>query len=104
MVQYIDSHIDNVSLKNLSKQFHYHPNYISNLLAKTLNKTFSGIVLEQRIQRAVALLQGSTLPVSEIADLLGYSNSSNFYKAFREYFQMSPREWQMRQDKRTDRF
>ena len=30
---------------------------------------------------------------SEIALMLGYSNSSNFYKAFREYYGVSPREY-----------
>ncbi|WP_442911432.1 helix-turn-helix domain-containing protein [Lachnoclostridium sp. An76] len=31
--------------------------------------------------------------VEEIAAMLGYSNSSNFYKAFREYYHQSPREF-----------
>ena len=33
------------------------------------------------------------LSVEEIAAMLGYSNSSNFYKAFREYYHQSPREF-----------
>ena len=51
------------------------------------------ILLEQRMERAVALLRGTTLPISEIAALLGYSNASNFYKAFRKQYHLSPREY-----------
>ena len=35
----------------------------------------------------------TNLSVEEIAAMLGYSNSSNFYKAFREYYYQSPREF-----------
>ncbi|MCD8189265.1 MAG: helix-turn-helix transcriptional regulator [Clostridiales bacterium] len=96
IVSYIGEHIDTVTLQEVAKHFSYHPNYISTLLPKETGKTFSAILLEQRMVRAVALLEGTTLPVSEIAALLGYSNSSNFYKAFRAYYGVSPREYQNR--------
>ncbi len=93
IVNYIGEHIDTATLKSTAKHFSYHPNYISTLLPKELGKTFSEILLEQRMERAAALLKGTNLPVSEISALLGYSNSSNFYKAFREYYRASPREY-----------
>ena len=71
----------------------YHPNYISTLLHREVGKSFSEILLEQRMERAVCLLRGTNLPVEEIASMLGYSNSSNFYKAFRKYYHQSPREF-----------
>lgn len=45
------------------------------------------------MNRATALLKGTNLSVEEIAIMLGYSNPSNFYKAFRSYFHASPREY-----------
>ncbi len=50
--------------------------------------------LELCMERAGILLKGTSLPIEEIALMLGYSNSSNFYKAFREYYHMSPREYE----------
>ena len=93
IVQYIGEHFDTVTLAELAEHFSYHPNYISTLLTKELGKSFSELVLEQRMERAAAVLRGTQLPVSEIAELLGYRNTSNFYKAFREYYGMSPREF-----------
>ncbi len=93
ILQYIGCHFDTVTLKEIANHFSYHPNYISTLLHKEIGKSFSEILLEQRMKRAVILLKGTTLSIVEIALMLGYSNSSNFYKAFREYYQVSPREY-----------
>lgn len=93
IVQYMGEHTDVVTLKEIAAHFSYHPNYISTLLHRELGKSFSQLLLEQRMERAVALLQATTLPINEIAAMLGYSNSSNFYKAFREYFHKSPRDY-----------
>lgn len=93
IVQYIGAHFDTVTLKDIAKHFSYHPNYISTLLHREVGKSFSEILLALRMERAVILLQGTGLPVEEIASLLGYRNSSNFYKAFRAYYHVSPREY-----------
>lgn len=93
IVQYMNEYFDNVTLKDIAKHFSYHPNYVSTLLHRELGKSFSDILLEQRMERAVILLKGTNLSIEEVAALLGYSNSSNFYKAFREYFKHSPREY-----------
>ena len=72
---------------------HAHPNYISTVQRRETGRTFSEIPLEKQMERAAILLKGTSLPVEKIASILGYGNSSNFYKAFREYFHLSPREY-----------
>lgn len=93
IIHYIAEHVDSVTLKNLSQHFSYHPNYISTLLTKETGKSFSHILLEQRMEIATSLLKATTLSIEEISYMLGYSNPSNFYKAFREYYGCSPRDW-----------
>ncbi len=93
IVRYMGEHTEAVTLKDIAAEFAYHPNYISGLLRRELGKTFSEILLELRMERAVMLLKGTDLPIEEMAYMLGYSNSSNFYKAFREYYHCSPREY-----------
>lgn len=93
IVQYMSEHFDAVTLKDIAARFSYHPNYISSLLRKELGKSFSELLLEQRMERALILLRGTDLSVEETALMLGYSNSSNFYKAFKEYFGKTPREY-----------
>ncbi|MBA2885992.1 AraC-like DNA-binding protein [Clostridium beijerinckii] len=44
------------------------------------------------MRRAKLLLDHTDLSIEKIADMLGYSNSSNFYKAFKQYYGTSPRQ------------
>lgn len=90
IVQYMSAQ-NNPSLKVIAHHFGYNPNYLSALLHKKLGKSFSQIVLERRMEYARLLLRGADLPIEEIADMLGYANTSNFYKAFRAYYGTSPR-------------
>ncbi|MGI6107192.1 MAG: helix-turn-helix domain-containing protein [Lachnospiraceae bacterium] len=93
MVSYIESHSDTVTLKSLARHFGYHPNYVSRYLPEHTGKTFSETVLEKRMARAALLLRNTDLSIEKTAAMLGYSNTSNFYKAFREYYGTSPREF-----------
>ena len=93
IVQYITDHMEKVSLADIGKAFSYHPTYISSLLHKETGKTFSQILLEKRMERAVILLRNTTLSIEEIAALIGYSDHSNFYKAFKDFYGMTPRDY-----------
>ena len=93
---YIETHSDNVTLGDLAGHFGYHPNYISSYLHKKTGRTFSEILLEKRMEKARLLLENTELTIEVIADMLGYSNASNFYKAFHSYFHTSPRNYPSR--------
>ena len=88
---YIELHSDTATLKSTAAHFGYHPVYISRLLSKKTGKNFSQTILEFRMKKAAILLQSTDLSIEKIAAMLGYSNNSNFYKAFREYYGTSPK-------------
>lgn len=92
IMDYMDNHSDVVTLKDISRHFSYHPNYISTVLRKETGRKFTEILLEKRMERASLLLKSTALPIEEISAMLGYSNHSNFYKAFKEYYGITPRE------------
>lgn len=92
IVEYIDSNVETITLSSVALHFRYHPVYISKLLPKKTGKTFSQIVMDSRMRRAKLLLSHTDLSIEKIATMLGYSNSSNFYKAFNQYFGTSPRQ------------
>ena len=45
------------------------------------------------MDRALALLKATTLSIEDVAPMVGYGNTSNFYRAFRGYYHVSPREY-----------
>ena len=93
IIKYIGENDSTVTLQEVATKFSYHPNYISALLKKETGKSFSRILLEKRMAHALVLLQGTTLSIDAVSAMLGYSNPSNFHKAFREYYGKSPREY-----------
>lgn len=93
IIDYMDDHSDVVTLKDIAAHFSYHPNYISSLLHKETGRKFTEILLEKRMERAVLLMKNTSLSIEEISSLLGYSNHSNFYKAFKEYYGVTPRKY-----------
>ena len=103
MVQYIRDHSASVTLSDLAREFSYHPNYISSMLSRKTGKAFSRIVLEERMSRALLLIRNTTLPLEHISTMLGYSDQSNFYKAFREYYGASPRDYLHQMDESCEK-
>ncbi len=93
ILDYMGDHSDVVTLKDIAAHFNYHPNYISSLLHRETGRKFTEILLEKRMERAVLLMKNTTLSVEEISAMLGYSNHSNFYKAFKDYYGTTPREY-----------
>ena len=91
ILDYMGDHSDVVTLKDIAGHFNYHPNYISSLLHKETGRKFTEILLEKRMERAVLLMKNTTLSIEEISAMLGYNNHSNFYKAFKDYFGVTPR-------------
>lgn len=96
MLEYIDNHFKEVSLKELSSAFSYNPNYISSFLHEKTGKTFSEILLDKKMDHALILMKGTDLSNEEIAEALGYTSTTNFYKAFKKKFGLSPREYALK--------
>jgi AraC-like DNA-binding protein len=56
----------------------------------TRGTSFLGLVNDTRQALACGYLQGSVTPITEIAFLLGFSDTSNFSRAFRRWTGESP--------------
>ncbi|BAN46503.1 AraC family transcriptional regulator [Metapseudomonas resinovorans] len=57
------------------------------------NLCFSQVVERTRRELALHYLRQRQRPISELAPLLGYSETSAFSRAFRRWFGVSPRQW-----------
>ncbi|MGN0035158.1 MAG: helix-turn-helix transcriptional regulator [Coriobacteriales bacterium] len=97
MTAYIEQHLETVTLADIGTRFGYHPNYVSSLLRRQTGQTFSQLLLRTRMERACLLLRTTSLSIERIATMVGYPDTSNFYRAFRRTRRMSPREYRMRQ-------
>lgn len=94
MVAYMAQNLSaKMSLELLAREFHVSPSYIKRLFAQYKQmgamRFFTGLKIEQ----AKKLLRERETNVSQIAEDLGYDNSSYFCNQFKKHTGMSPTEY-----------
>lgn len=80
-------------LKELAAQFALSPNYCSSLFTKITGMTFSQYITRLRMEKASLLLQNPNLPISDIAELIGYDDQIYFSKVFKKYYSFTPSQY-----------
>ncbi|SEF63947.1 helix-turn-helix transcriptional regulator [Paenibacillus sp. UNC499MF] len=81
-----------LSLKTLGQKLHMHPNYLGQLFQQEVGTSFSDYVNQYRVERATHLLLHTDRKTAEIAQEVGYWDSSYFYRTFKKYAGVSPTE------------
>lgn len=84
------------SLEGIADQLGMHPRTLNRRL-QAEGVSFRMLLNEERFRFARQLLDGTTLPVVQIALALGYSDQSAFTHAFRQWSGMAPGRWRERQ-------
>lgn len=93
ITQYIYEHSESVTLEELAKVFSYSPSYLSRTIKESCGMTFLELLRECRLEKAVALLTSSGMPVEEIAVRVGYKSAASVYEGIKEKFGLSPGEY-----------
>lgn len=94
---YINENIcDDISLKTLCIELGYSYNYISGIFKNGFGMNFSSYVNQIRLENASRLLISTNLTSSQISDKCGYKTIRNFNFAFKNYFNMTPKEYRLR--------
>lgn len=83
------------SLDEVANQLHLSSRTLKRRLA-TQGVTYSDLLEEQRREKALLLLRSSGLSLDEVAEQLGYSDTSNFRRAFRRWTGLSPAAYRRR--------
>jgi two-component system response regulator YesN len=88
---------EDVSIQAISKRFNVSANYVSQLFRKELDKTFTEYLNGLRMERAADLLRTSSLPISEIAERVGYKDYFYFSKLFKKMLGAPPKSYRTEQ-------
>lgn len=104
-IQQIMNHIqkhfsENLSVEDFAKQYGLDRRYLSRQFKKRTGYTIRSYITEVRMDSARHFLrQGYS--GKEVAVLCGFSDTSNFYKLFKERQGMNPSDWKKDQDVKT---
>jgi AraC-like DNA-binding protein len=72
------------------------PNYLAHLIKKDTGKTLTDLVTERRLERARELLAHTTMRVAEVARAVGFDDEAYFARRFRQWYDLSPRDFRER--------
>ena len=85
IIDYLQSnYAENISNNTLGEIFGYHPNYLNNLFSQYTGKSLHRYLQDLRIMKAMALLQDSSIPISEICYKVGFCDFPHFSREFKK--------------------
>ncbi|MBQ9760765.1 MAG: helix-turn-helix domain-containing protein [Clostridia bacterium] len=91
---YIDANLSGeLSLGALAQKCFYHPSYVSRVFKEKFKMSLVEYVNRRRIDGAIKLLEDSALSIDEISERVGFSDRSNFYRAFSKYVKSTPSDY-----------
>jgi len=86
----------NHSLEEMAAHAGITPSHFCRVFRKATGVTPHQYVMKARLDRAQQMLTQSDLPLSAVADFLGFTSQSHFTRAFRQYADSTPSEYRRR--------
>ena len=93
ILDYIDKHFTSCTLKETAAHFGYNPVYLSNKLKMYFDASFQELVLQKKFDFALELIQETSFSLEEIANRIGYKQTTSLFKLFKKYSTCTPNEW-----------
>lgn len=89
--KYITLHYhDHVSLEEIADILHLSRSYVSTLFKKEVGISFTDYLVDFRLNRAIDILKEKELPLTKVAEMVGYTNYAQFSKIFKKRMGKSP--------------
>lgn len=101
IIGYMNAHLDTVTRQDIAQQFGYSYSYITKIIKETTGSGFVELRRRLRLQHAEKLLMTTDFPILQVAELSGFSGTSDFYRLFRQEFAMTPQEYRQQHPRNT---
>jgi AraC-like DNA-binding protein len=95
LLRYIEQEYRIASLSEFCKANSTDNYTISRLIKKNTGHTFKELLQNKRMTEATHLLKTTNIPIVDIAEMVGYDNTSFFHRLFRRLYGCSPRDYRV---------
>lgn len=82
-------------IADIAEELNYNPDYLRQKLKKIAGVSLKAYIMQQRIQNACKLLEQENYSCTEIAQLCGFSSSSQFSRIFKEKMGYTPKSYKL---------
>ncbi|WP_462409527.1 AraC family transcriptional regulator [Neobacillus sp. Marseille-QA0830] len=93
ILYFMEQNYQTITLEKTAEKFHFHPNHLTRLLKTNLGKTFIELSHQLKVKNACILLENTDLTIDQIANKVGYTNITFFYKSFKKIHGVTPAEY-----------
>lgn len=90
---YIKKNYKNITLSQVAIEFNYAEEHLSRTIKRYFGMNFSDILRQTKLNKAIDLINQTNLSINNIALAVGYTDYTNFYKAFKVKLGISPSEY-----------
>ncbi|MDB1940524.1 AraC family transcriptional regulator [Clostridium tertium] len=91
---YVDKNYrDEISVASISKDLNINYNYLSYCFKNETNENLSSYISRIRIEKAKLYLEDLKIPISNISEMVGFSEHNYFSKIFKKYTSVTPSEY-----------
>lgn len=97
---YISRNLHNsINLNDVASSCGYSTRYLSKKFLSDTGITLPDYIHQEKMKEACSLLLHTSLSVSEISAMLGYSSQSHFTEIFKSFYNVTPRKYKLRRGK-----
>lgn len=98
IIAYIDKHYKNpeLSVAKLADVFQLNPSYMGSVFKKVNNESLLQYITSVRMEASKKLLDSNRYKVSDIAELVGYTDAFYYSKRFKKMYGYSPKDYLLR--------
>ncbi len=91
-MDFIDAHYEeSLTVRQISREAYLSASRLSHIIKGELGITLGDYIARVRIEKAKGLLRGKDLPISQIAQEVGFPDQSYFTKVFKKIEKCTPR-------------
>lgn len=93
--EYITEHLqEDISVSQIASVIHLSPDYMTKVFKKETGMTIKEYMIKKRMKLAKEQLRNTEKTVSDVAIEVGYDNLSYFVRLFRNYYGVTPKQYQ----------
>lgn len=92
-----ENYMNDISLEWIADKVYLSPGYLSGFFKKETGQSLIKYITLYRLARAKEFLQNTNMKINDISEKVGYSNTSYFCMAFRNYYGVSPAKFRERE-------
>lgn len=95
--QYIaNNYAQALSLRSVAERFHFSYYYFCRVFKEVTRFTLTEYVHNVRVRRAQQLLRETRLPITRVADMVGFDSCTHFERVFKSLTHLTPAEYRRR--------